>query len=159
MKTFKKSSIKWLLLLFCLPLLTACWEDLPAYDGANITKASFYHRFAGPNKDQLTGEPIMVERELTCTSTIDTTAATVDVAVVVPVAQGSFTEEERAKVTQSKLWGYVQLSTAARIFPESGTQPLGSADDWTKEHKFKVQAANGNTKIWTIRISSFTFAK
>lgn len=156
MKTFKKTSIKWLLLLVCLPLLASCWEDLPAYDGADITKASFYYRFAGPNKDALTNEPIMVEKELQCKSTIDTVTAVVSVDVVVPEAQGTFTEEERAKVTQSKLWGYVTLSTAARIFPESGTNALGTADDWTKEHKFKVVAANGKTKVWTVKITTFT---
>lgn len=156
MKNFKLLYIKLLSLLCFLPLLASCWEDLPAYDGTDITKVGFYYRFAGPNKDTQTNEPIMVEKELNCNYDIDADAAVVNVDVTVPAAQGTFTEEERAKVTQSKLWGYVTLSTAARIFPENGTNALGTPDDWTKEHKFKVAAADGTSKIWTIKVRSFT---
>lgn len=157
MKTLNYIKIKWAVILMCLPfIMTSCWEDLPTYDGADITKVGFYHRFAGPDKDQLTGEPIMVERELTCEYTIDNDNATVNAKVTVPEATGSFTETERNNVQQNKLWGYVNLSTAARISPIDGSKPLGTtADDWTQERRFRVKAANGDTKIWTIRITEF----
>ncbi|MCS2665428.1 hypothetical protein NXV45_17015 [Phocaeicola vulgatus] len=44
------------------------------------------------------------------------------------------------------------VSTAARITPIEGSAALGSPDDWSTERKFSVKAANGNTKIWTIKI-------
>ncbi len=146
---------KWIVLLLCLSSMTSCWEDLPAYEGADITKVGFYHRFAGSTTDKLTGEPIMVEKELSCKYEINEESAVVNVTVTVPDANGDFTEAERNKVTQSNLWAYVNLSTAARIFPIEGSAKLGTPDDWTNEHKFRVEAANGDTKVWTIQIIQF----
>lgn len=147
---------KWLILLLCLPLMTSCWKELPAYEDAEITKVGFYHRFPGPDKDPVTGEQIVVEKELNCTYDIDTESATVQVDVVVPSANGSFTEQERNKVSQSKLWGYVNVSTAAMVTPIEDSPKLGTPGDWTKPRKYQVTAANGNTKIWTIIVRSFT---
>lgn len=155
MKNLKLMHTKWLVLLLFLPLMTSCWEDLPSYEGTKITKVGFYHRFAGPNKDQITGEAIAVEKELSCKYDINEESAVVNVTVTVPQANGDFTEAERAKVSQSNLWGYANLETAARIFPIEGSAKLGTPDDWTKEHKFRVEAANGNSKIWTIKIVEF----
>ena len=148
-------NMKWLVLLLCLPFVTSCLEDLPAYEDAEITKVGFFHRFAGPKTDAVTGEPIMIEKELTATFDINSDAATVAVKVTVPAANGDFTEAERAKVVQSKLWGYFTVSTAARVTPLSGTNALGTPDDWTKEHKFEVMAANGKKKIWTVKVAQF----
>lgn len=143
------------MMLVCLPLITSCWDDLPAYEEAEITKVGFYYRFAGPDKDKITGEVIMVEKELSCQYDIKSEAGVVEVTVTIPEANGAFTDAERANVNQNKLWGYVNLSTAARISPMDGTAALGTFDDWTKEHKFKVEAADGTTKVWTIKIVEF----
>lgn len=41
----KIKDIKWLFLLVCMSLMTACdWEDLPAYEEAEITAVQFYYR-------------------------------------------------------------------------------------------------------------------
>ena len=139
MKKISLSTLKWVFLLICMPLLTACsWEDLPSYEEAEISAVQLYHRWASTDKDPITGEPVVKEKRLNCQS-----------------AGGDFTEEVRNQVTQSKLWGQVTVSTAARITPVEGTANLGTPDDWTKERKFSVKAANGNTKIWTIKIVSF----
>lgn len=155
MSKIKRMNMKWLVLLLCLSFMTSCLEDLPAYDDAKITKVGFFHRFAGPNKDAVTGEPIMVEQELTCTSEINEEASTVNVQVTVPAANNNFTEAERAKVVQSKLWGYFTVSTAARVSPLSGTNALGTPDDWTKEHQFEVMAADGTKRVWTVKVTGF----
>lgn len=155
MKNYKILFIKSLLIAVCLPLLTACWKDLPAYEEAEITKVGFYHRFPGPNIDSMTQEPIMIEKELSCKYDINSEEAVIKVKVTVPPANGVFTEIERDKVKQSALWGYVNLSTAARIAPLKEAKPLGTKDDWTKEHDFVVKAANGKVKTWTIQIESF----
>lgn len=49
-----------------------------------------------------------------------------------------------------------QLSTAARCEPIEGAPALGVPGDWTKPNKYKVTAADGTTKIWTVTINSLT---
>ena len=45
MKKISLSTLKWVFLLVCMPLLTACnWEDLPAYEEAEISAVQLYHR-------------------------------------------------------------------------------------------------------------------
>lgn len=150
----KLLNIKWVLILLCIPFMTACWEDLPAYEDAEITKVGFYYRFAGPETDPVTDEPIIVEKELSCSYNINSEAATVDIDVTVPEANGSFTETERNNVSITKLWGYVNVSTAAKVEPVDGSPKLGTPGDWSSPRKYKVIAANGNTKVWTITVKS-----
>ncbi len=147
---------KLLIFLCSLPLLTACWDELPAYEEAEITKVGFYHRFAGSGTDAVTGEPIMVETELSCTYEINSEAATVYVDVTVPDANGEFTEEERNNVSQSNLWGYFNVSTAARVVPINGSPALGTPGDWTVPQEYRLTAADGTTKDWTVTIRSFS---
>lgn len=41
MKKITFSTLRWVLLLVCLPLVSACdWEDLPAYEEAEISASS-----------------------------------------------------------------------------------------------------------------------
>ncbi|UVR30396.1 hypothetical protein NXW46_03230 [Bacteroides fragilis] len=67
MKRIKLSDTKWfmLLLLMCVPIISSCSkEDLPAYEEAEITKVGAYHRFYSGDKDAITGENIVAEKEL-----------------------------------------------------------------------------------------------
>lgn len=157
MKKISLSTLKWVFMLICMPLLTACnWEDLPAYEEAEISAVQLYHRWASTDKDPITGEPVVKEKRLNCSSAVDSENAVIKVTVTVPAASGDFTEAVRNQVALNKLWGQVTVSTAARITPINGTANLGTPDDWTQERKFSVKAANGNTKIWTIKVVSFT---
>ena len=157
MKKISLSTLKWVFMLICMPLLAACnWEDLPAYEEAEISAVQLYHRWASTDKDPITGEPVVKEKRLNCSSAVDSENAVIKVTVTVPAASGDFTEAVRNQVALNKLWGQVTVSTAARITPINGTANLGTPDDWTQERKFSVKAANGNTKIWTIKVVSFT---
>lgn len=157
MKKISLSTLKWVFMLICMPLLAACsWEDLPAYEEAEISAVQLYHRWASTDKDPITGEPVVKEKRLNCSSAVDTENAVIKVTVEVPAAGGDFTEAVRNQVALNKLWGQVTVSTAARITPINGTANLGTPDDWTQDRKFSVKAANGNTKIWTIKVVSFT---
>ena len=152
-------NIKWLFCLMMLPVLAACsWEDLPAYEDADITGIQFYYRWASAtDKDPITGEPMVREQRLSVTGgDIDDQAGTVVVDVAVPGAGGNFTEAVRNGVSQSNIVCMVSLSTAARIAPADGNKVLGVPDDWTKPHKFIVTAANGTKKEWTITVTSFS---
>ena len=73
MKRIKLSDTKWfmLLLLMCVPIISSCSkEDLPAYEEAEITKVGAYHRFYSGDKDAITGENIVAEKELDRTNNL-----------------------------------------------------------------------------------------
>ncbi len=152
-------NIKWLLCLMILPLFASCgWEELPAYEEADITGAQFYYRWASTtDKDPITGEPMVRQQQLNASSSIDAAAGTVNVTITVPAANdnGNFTTAVRNSVELNNLVGQVSLSTAARIAPADGNKVLGVPDDWTVPHKFVVTAADGTPKAWTITVVAF----
>lgn len=153
----KLKNIKWLLCLMMLPLLASCgWEDLPAYEDADITACKFYYRWGSNEyKDDITGEPLILEMEMTTSFSIDTEAATVEVRVTVPNPQSYFTEEVRSQVTLDNLVCQVTLSPAARIAPADGNKVLGVPDNWSQPHQFVITAADGTKKTWTINVVQF----
>ena len=136
MKRIKLSDTKWLmLLLMCMPLIASCSKaDLPAYEEAEITKVGAYHRFYSGDKDALTGENIVAEKELDRTNDIDSDNGIATAVFTIPAAGGKFTE-------------------AARVTPLDGSPKFGVPADWTQEHKYSVMAADGTKKIWTIKVS------
>lgn len=156
MKKITFSTVKWMLLLICLPLVSACdWEDLPEFEEAEISAVQLYYRWASSEKDPVTQEPVVKEQRLNVSSDVNSEAGVIQLTVTVPAAGGDFTENVRKDVTTAKLWGQVSVSTAARITPIEGTATLGTPDNWGSDRKFSVKAANGNTKIWTIKIVQF----
>lgn len=150
-------NIKWLLCLLLLPLFASCgWEDLPAYEDAEITGVQFYYRWASTTeKDPITGEPMVREVRLPSSASIDDEAGTVNVSLSLPDANATFTEEVRAGVSVSNIVGQVTISTAARIAPADGNKVLGVPDNWSEPHRFTVTAADGTTKAWTITVVAF----
>lgn len=150
--------MKWLVMLLCMPfMLISCnWEDLPAYEEAEITAVQYYYRWASDKQDPITGEPIVKEVRLDTEYKVNSESGLIETSVTVPPANGDFTEKVRKEVSQKKLWGQVSVSTAARVTPMEGTAALGTPDDWTTERKYNVSAANGNNKAWTIKMIKFT---
>ncbi|NDV58894.1 hypothetical protein [Bacteroides sp. 519] len=156
MKRINSKQFSWLTILLCMPLLMACgWEDMPAYEEAEISQAVFYYRWDSGKKDAITGEPIVAEKQLSCSSEVDSEQAVVNVTVKIPAADATFTEAIRNQVTQKLLWGTARISTAARIAPTDGAPELGTPGDWTHANKYIVTAADGTKKTWTIRITAF----
>ena len=148
MKRIKLSDTKWfmLLLLMCVPIISSCSkEDLPAYEEAEITKVGAYHRFYSGDKDAITGENIVAEKELDRTNNIDSEHGVATAVFTIPAAG--------AKVSLSNLVVYVNVSTAARVTPLDGSPKFGVPADWTREHKYSVMAADGTKKIWTVKVT------
>lgn len=152
MNKLKLSNIKWLALLLCMPLISSCKEDLPAYEEAEITSVGAYHRYYTTIKDELTGENKVAEKELEKNNTIDSDVATVSATFTIPGANGTFTQEERTKVSLKNLVVFFNVSTAARVTPIDGSPKLGTPGDWTSEHRYSIMAANGTKKIWTVKV-------
>ena len=102
MNRIKLSDIKWLLVLLCLPFVSSCKDDLEAYEEAEITSVGAYHRYYTTEKDALTGEFKVAEKELEKSNSINEDEAVVTATFTVPAASGSFTDAERAKVSLNK---------------------------------------------------------
>lgn len=154
-----KRQIKWnvaLVATLIITMLSSCLKkDLPVYpefDANEITLVNVEYRFNG--SQIMNGQPIVAYQKLTVAQTIDKTSSTINVVITVPPAGGEFTAEERAKVVQSKLWFYMNISTAAKISPVEGTPALGDPTDATKPLKYIVKAANGASKTWTINVTA-----
>ena len=143
MNRIKLSDIKWLLVLLCLPFVSSCKDDLEAYEEAEITSVGAYHRYYTTEKDALTGEFKVAEKELEKSNSINEDEAVVTATFTVPAASGSFTDAERAKVSLNKL---------ARVTPLDGSPKLGAPGDWTSERRYSVMAANGTKKTWTVKV-------
>lgn len=138
----------------CSSCLKKDLPEYPAFDGNEITLVNAEHRFNGSGN--MNGQPIVAYQKLNVTQTVDKTNATINVTISVPAASGQFTATEKAKVVQSRLWFYFNISTAATIAPTAGTPTLGDPTDATKPLKYVVTAANGASRVWTINITSFT---
>jgi len=155
---FKIKHISFLMMLASLALFSSCLKkdlkDYPLYDTNEITLVNAEHRFNG--SATMNGQPIVAYQKLNVTQTVDKTNATINVVISVPAASGQFTAVEKAKVVQSNLWFYLNISTAASISPTGGTPALGDPTDATKPLKYVVTAANGASRVWTINITSFT---
>ena len=77
MNRIKLSDIKWLLVLLCLPFVSSCKDDLEAYEEAEITSVGAYHRYYTTEKDALTGEFKVAEKELEKSNSINEDEAVV----------------------------------------------------------------------------------
>ena len=157
-----KRKIKYIsasILLLIATLTTSCLkkglEDYPVFDTNEITLVSSEYRFNGA-VDVRNGQPVVMYQPLTVTQVVDQANSTINITIKVPAANGQFTATEKAKVVQSKLWFYVNISTAATISPTGGTPALGDPTDATKPLKYVVTAANGASRVWTVNVTSFT---
>ena len=143
-------------------LNTSCLKkDLPEYplfDGNSIMVVNAEHRFESRIKT-MHGEPIVVMKGLSISSQIDENASVINITVKVPAAEtgtnADFNVEEKANVKQNSLWFYYTISTAATITPIDGTAKPGDPADGTKPLKYRVTAADGTSRDWTINIISF----
>ncbi|MCI6213770.1 DUF5018-related domain-containing protein [Bacteroides heparinolyticus] len=153
MSKVKLLYIQWLFVLLYIPFTSSCKDDLEAYAEAEITSVGAYHRYYTTEKDALTGEFKVAEKELEKSNTINADAGTVTATFTLPVSGGSFTDEERTKVSLSRLVVYFNVSTAARVMPIEDSPRLGTPGDWTSEHRYIVTAADGTQKTWTVKVA------
>ncbi|WP_316824107.1 DUF5018-related domain-containing protein [Pedobacter miscanthi] len=154
----KIKHISLLMMLISLALFSSCLKkdlkDYPLFDANEITLVNAEYRFNGTAT--MNGQPVVAYQKLTVTQTVDKTNSIINVVIAVPATNGQFTAAEKAKVVQTKLWLYFNISTAASISPTGGTPALGDPTDATKPLKYVVTAANGASRVWTVNVTSFT---
>lgn len=144
-----------LLMLVASLSLTSCLEsgleDLDTYEGNDITAGFAYYRYIDASKTMVvSGENAVKQKQLTRTKQeIDPATGTCTLTFKVP---SNFTAAERADVNVGKLVVTAQISSVAVMNPVGDAPRLGVPADWTSAHQYKVTAANGASKIWTINI-------
>lgn len=145
-----------LLSLLLMTMVSSCLkfglDELPEYEGNEITNFKFEYRWWDEAKNKMCVELMNVKTQ------IDSENHVVSCEIVVPKSDKEFPEEIRDKVTLSNLVGYCTLSTAARIAPVGNSPKLGEIQDFSSPEgmQYKVTAANGDSKIWTLKIVSLT---
>lgn len=134
--------------------LTSCLrsglDELPAYEEADITDVYFEYRYEVTRSDGV--QDVKYIRMTTDKRQIDASGS-VNIEISIPAADGTFTENERGKVSLDNLVCYCYLSNAASINPIDGAPKLGTIGNFSSVTKYKVTAADGKTsKQWTIQV-------
>lgn len=78
-------------------------------------------------------------------------------SITVPEASNSFPQSVKESVTLDNLYLIAIISPAAKIQPVDDAPTLGLPAKWelNHEYKYKVTAANGNSKTYTLVIEGF----
>lgn len=152
--------LRFLIFTLIVTGLTSCLEngleELPAFEETQITNIFLEHRYQDPNDEWIDGSQVVKYKRMEVTST--TSGGTIEVDATVPGASGSFTEQERQKVSLGNMVVYLNISTAAKIEPLDGAPVLGAPGDYTQPRNYKVTAADGeSTQIWTIKVNPLVF--
>lgn len=149
-----KRFINIVLLIFLMGTVSSCLksglDDLDTYNGAEITNLKFEYRWWNDDKQQMAVQEISIEKQILTDDNLITCKLTV------PEVSASFTADIRQEVSLSKLYAFMDISTAARIAPVNGAPTLGKVADFSaKEFKYLVTAADGTKREWTIKITDF----
>lgn len=127
-------------------------EELPAYDEAEITDFDLEYRYVTTNAN---GVEQLAVVTLGADVVISEDDATITVTPSIPAPSGSFTQEERRKVSLESIVAYAKLSPAAKIVPLDGAPKLGIPGNFSEVRRYKVVAADKKTsKEWTVIINS-----
>lgn len=157
----------WLALVGMPLLFSSCLkhglnDNLPKFKDAFITDVFMEYRFEDPAATsggspvvrivnlQLTGKQFK-KREDHAGAATDSVVFT----VTVPAASGAFSTEQRAKVTTGNLVFFSNISTAATMEAVENAPKPGAPGDFSQPRKYKITAADGNARIWTVRIAGF----
>ena len=152
MKFVKFIIAMFVMALSCTSCLESNLEDLPTYEGNDITSGHAWYRYKNTdNVSNISGEAQVVQKELQRTAqNINNDNATCDLTFKVPT---NFTDKEKANVNINNIVVGVDISSAAVMSPVDGSPRLGVPADWSTPHKYAVKAANGETKVWTISVT------
>lgn len=135
--------------------LTGCidhgFDELDTYSNANIESVNgVFYRWKTSSTDPLTGEPLVRQVQLSRVSQeIDADAAT---CTYTATPATNFPEDQLSSLSISNLVVVLNISTAATITPIQGSPALGVPADWSQPHMYRIKAADGSYKDWTVTI-------
>jgi hypothetical protein len=144
----------WMMACVLTSCLTAGLDELPAFEEAEITDVTFEYRYKDPGSVWIDGEQAVRWINLPVQNRIiDSNAGTVTCTLQVPAADGAFSEAIRAQVSLNSIAGKFYISTAAGIAPVEGAPTLGIPGDFSAPRKYRVTAASGTAKVWTVHVT------
>ena len=137
--------------------MTSCLEsgldDLESFDTADIENWPVaYYRYYTGDQMAVNGEQQVKQIQLTRTAgdyDFDEENKTGQPFFNITVAPNNVPEAEKA----NNLVVVLTVSTAATVTPVDGAPKLGVPGDWSKPNKYKITAANGNSRIWTVTVN------
>lgn len=140
--------------------MTSCLEhgldDLDAFDAADIENWPVaYYRYYTGDKMAANGEQQVKQVQLTRTDgsyDFDEENVTGNPFFNITVAPNNVPEAEKAKVDAKNLVVVLTISTGSTVEPIEGAPKLGVPGDWSKPNKYKITAANGTSRIWTVTV-------
>lgn len=128
-------------------------EDLEVYTESNIIGVQgVYWRYYGSDKNPGSNEQ-SVKQIRVDVSDVDINAGSATCNFSCSLGS-SFPADQAAKFDTKKVVVVLNISTAAVIEPLEGSPKLGVPGDWSKPNKYKVTAANGTSKTWTVSMST-----
>ncbi len=149
------------IMLFAIFGMTSCLEsgldDLESFDEADITNwPVVYHRYYTGDNMAVNGEQQVKQIQLSRTQgeyDFDEENVTGNPYFNITVAPNNVPEEEKPNVDAKNLVVVLSVSTAATVTPVDGAPKLGVPGDWSKPNKYKITAANGTSRIWTLTVN------
>lgn len=142
----------------CILFASCLKSGLPDYPKNQlnyINKVYFEYRWPDSN-NMYNGSPVVAYMRMNVSQTIDTAHSTISLQITVPPASGSFSAYQRSQVSLDHLWCSVDISPAATVAPVDPAPKLGFAGDYSQPRQYKVSANPGDTRIWTLTVTSFT---
>lgn len=147
------STIALVTTLLMTSCLTANLPKIDTYKGANIESVNaVFHRYYTDKKIPASGERQVKQHQLSVPGKAvqkDETAGTISFEVKIPT---NLPADQKGKVKADNLVVVLNISTAALIEPIDGAPMLGVPGDWSKTNKYKVTAASGETKEWSVTL-------
>lgn len=141
-----------LVVLVCTSCLENNLEELKTYTGNEITSIQgVYYRYYSSDIIEASGESAVKQVSLNVSdSQKDIEKGFLNFTVSLPT---NFPEEEKNDINSSNLVVVLNISTAALIEPVGDAPKLGTPGNWSKPNEYKVIAADGNEKIWTVTMN------
>lgn len=152
MKNFFNILVVMFLTIFSTSCIKHDLEDLEVYSENDIVSVQgIYWRWIEDEKNPGSNENKISQKSLSVKETnIDKENATADIKFQIP---SNFPKDQISELTAAKLVVILNISPASVIEPIEGAPKLGTPGDWTKSNKYKITAANGSSKVWTVTVS------
>lgn len=146
-----------IIIVFIAPFFfSSCLEsgldELPAYSDADISSFKFEYRWYN---EANVGNLVVTQMKVA--TKIDKENQKISCEITVPNVSNTLPAEQREKLSLKNLVGYCDVSTAAIVSPVGDSPTLGKIGDFSgKNLQYKVTAADGSSKVWTLEITKFT---
>ena len=156
MKKFLGILTAFFLAVFTTSCLESNLEDLPEFSDKNITGLNnVYYRYISDDVHPGTGANKVKQVRIANGNweVLKNDDETGEAEAQFDIQFSSTHEQFKGKLDMSKdICVYVNLSQGAICEPIEGSAVLGAPGDWSKPNKYKVTAADGSVKIWTLKI-------